>query len=149
MNWEERLAAEPENWGLRFEYAQFLEDEDRTDESDAYRWIGHCMKFPGPPCVQEADGNEATWFVESKSGTKWGFPHYIPDRVVKANWCLPTDIFARLDGYINNRRDGGHHNQWAKSWPSRREAEKALVAALPKRKRNYRSIDDKWQVPKW
>lgn len=138
---EEELNKSPDNWDLRFEYARFLESTGMINEYIVQQYMANNLKCPGPPCVQESEWSEATWFVTGKELTRWGFPHFVEANIVHPCWCLPLDIFNRLEGFITLRRDNGHHNKWAKSWPSRAQAEAALLIALqPKRK--YRSIDD-------
>ena len=102
-------------------------------------------KCPGPPCVQEADQSEATWFSEECS-KRWAFPYFVNHTNVAEEWKLPADIFEKLQGFIVNRRDGGFHNLWAKSWNNRQEAEAALTEALSfDSKKKYRSIEDDWK----
>ncbi len=148
--WEGQLNENPFNWNLRYQYATFLEEADLLEHCIAQRWMADNEKCPGPPCVQEAHEGEATWFSEeNRVGQSWSFPHFVNHNKVDRHWCLPLDIFKRLDGYIVGRRDGGSHNKWAKSWNSRFEAEEALVWALMKRKSQFRSIDDKWTPSGW
>ncbi len=143
----QRLNFESDNWNLRYEYAQYFEDADMVEECLAQRWMADNQKCPGPPCVQEAHPGEATWFsAENREDMRWSFPHFVKCDKVDRKWCLPVDIFKRLDGFITDRRDGGFHNKWAKSWNSRTDAELALAAALPRRKRKFRSIDDNWRA---
>ena len=113
-------------------------------------WLIQNNKCVGPPCVQEADTNEVTWFSQSNifkgKPKKWAFPHFVDANEIDEKWCLPVDIFNKLQGFITNRRDRGFHNQWAKSWKNKDEAEAALSAVLFKTdKKKIRSIKDDWE----
>ena len=116
-----------------------------NEPNDVQEWLIQNKKCAGPPCVQEANIKEATWFSETAIGQKWGFPWFVTNvKKVDEKWCLPVDIFNKLQGFIIERRDGGFHNQWAKSWNSKEEAEAALSAVLFKPKK-FRSIKDDWE----
>ena len=147
IDWEQKLNDHSENWHLRLQYATYLEEEDRLEECKAQRWMADNMKCPGPPCVQEAFAREATWFVEGSKS--WGFPYFVSAKEIDPKWCLSRDVFNELKNFIINRRDGGFHNRWAKSWNSREEAELALANALNTTakysKRKFRSIEDDWK----
>lgn len=128
--WDQAIDAEPLDWDLRGAYADWLEEAGCCDwlmEGQRYQIAN--KKTLGPACVQEAAWHEATWFTEKHAGHQW----YMRENhvaIIKPAWCLPCDLFQELSGYLLCRR--GHHNRFAKSWNSRRQAEIGLALALQK-----------------
>jgi uncharacterized protein (TIGR02996 family) len=122
--WDRAIDADPFDWTLRSVYADWLGDYgyDWLERGQRYQ-VAH-QKTPGPACVLESAWHEATWFASHVVDTVWDM------HIIKPEWCLSVDLFAKLKGYLLQRRDGGHHNIHAKSWNSRREAEIYLAMAI-------------------
>ena len=148
MDYEAALDQTPDAWLIRSGYAEWLQSQGMLAEASVQRWMIQNQKCPGPACLIEAAWHEATWFIESHAGHKWTFNYDYSGRI-KAEWCLPTEIFAGTKGFITEgRRDKGHHNYFAKSWLGRRDAEAALVALAktPKKMKlpRMRTLDAPW-----
>lgn len=127
--WDEQIDANPLDWKLRGIYADWLEDSHCFWLADGQQYQIANSLTPGPACVLESAWHEATWFDERQANKPWGL--FGKSRAtIKPEWCLPTELFDKLTGYILDRRDGGCHNKYAKSWDSRRATEIALAVAL-------------------
>ena len=124
--WDRAIDESPTDWDLRGVFSDWLEEEGHDWLMRGQRWQIGNGKTPGPACVQEAAWHEASWFTENSVNTRWTDPV----NVVRPEWCLPYELFVKLNGHILQRRDCGHHNAFAKSWNGRREAEVALALAL-------------------
>jgi hypothetical protein len=148
LKWDTAISLNPLNWRLRLEYAQWMDQIGLKELSNVQIWLCEKRKTPGPPCVLEAENSEATWFIEGKENTNWYFGEHSDHEKIREEWCLPKSIFKQLSDFIDpsNRRDGGYHNKFAKSWMTRRQAEDALLDILnlnPKSSgKKYRTIDD-------
>ena len=136
--WDRKIDDDPLNWSLREAYADWLDKVGQIILMQGQKYQIRCRKTPGPACVQESAWHEATWFVECQIDKPWS----IQGGIIKPEWCIPTDLFKKMNSHILQRRDGGTHNQYAKSWNSRREAEICLalsVSTMP------RTIDSEWR----
>jgi hypothetical protein len=126
--WDTIIDQDPLDWGTRGVFGDWLEEAGIDWLATSQRWQIVNQKTPGPACVREAAWHEATWFSTIKAESNWGFQN--GGAIIKSEWCLPENIFAKLTGYSLDRRDCGHHNRYAKSWNSRREAEIALALVI-------------------
>lgn len=132
-DWELILDQTPEDWDTRLVYSDWLEENDCYYPALAQRWLAENKKTPGPACVIEAKWHEASWFCNDVAGQSWLFKDYRRHTVL-ARWCIDARLFLNLTRYVvEGRRDRGHHNFYAKSWNSRREAEQAIARELERR----------------
>jgi hypothetical protein len=151
-DWEKLLDYDPTDWVTRLAYADWLDDCGGIHYlrlANAHRWMVQYKRFPGPPCVCSwSQYTHRSWFSESNQDLLWALPkmsnhprlgwgQYDVEAVrISADWCLPDGLFCLLGNseasrHIDYRhRVAASHNNNARSWCSRWEAERALAYAL-------------------
>lgn len=143
-DFEAHLDHSPQDWEMRERYAAWLKERGMVAEANVQRWLIDNKKCPGPACVIEAAWHEASWFSAEKEGQRWTFGYHYSGPV-EAAWCLPRELFKATTGFITQRRDQGHHNEFGRSWSGRRNAEAALLAFAVGKPKKVRSLDAGWE----
>jgi uncharacterized protein (TIGR02996 family) len=115
--WDRLLDEEPGDLATRYAFADWLEDQDRSAEARAQRWLADNAKWP----FDWSRNEEITGFHS------WDW--YCPE-VTKAMWDVPDSCTLGLRMYVRlSRGDAQNQINWA-DYPTRRAAEEDLVRVL-------------------